>query len=209
MTLGERIQSLRKAGGLSQEELGDSLGVARQSVSKWESDATVPELDKLIALSRLFGVTIGELLGLEEPSKPRAFTEKELSAMVNTVEKLALSDLAEKLPAPEPMEQPKKRRWPWVVGGIAAVIATFLAGNSFKTRLDNLQGQANGLSYSIYNTQTSVYSQINSLTGQLTDILEQQNSVTAEKGYTLTAIDSMGEAVTFSLSATPGSIRRA
>ena len=43
MTLGERIQSLRKAAGLSQEELGDKLGVARQSVSKWESDTTIPE----------------------------------------------------------------------------------------------------------------------------------------------------------------------
>ena len=65
MTLGEQIQSLRKAAGLSQEELGDKLGVARQSVSKWESDTTIPELDKLIAMSRLFGVTIGALLVLK------------------------------------------------------------------------------------------------------------------------------------------------
>ena len=66
MTLGEQIQALRKAAGLSQEELGEKLGVARQSVSKWESGATVPELDKLIAMSKLFGVSVGSLLGLEE-----------------------------------------------------------------------------------------------------------------------------------------------
>ena len=47
MTLGEHIQALRKDAGLSQEELGEKLGVARQSVSKWESDTTIPELDKL------------------------------------------------------------------------------------------------------------------------------------------------------------------
>lgn len=203
MTLGERIQSLRKAAGLSQEELGDTLGVARQSVSKWESDATVPELDKLIAMSRLFEVSIGALLGLEEPAEPRReFSEKELSAMVAMVEKLALADLQEKLPARE-SAAPSKKRWPWVVGGIVAAIAVFVTVNSFKIRMDNLQGQVNGLGYSIANTQTSVSNQINSLTGQLTEILEQQNSVTAEKSYTIKDIDPQGETVTFSLSATP------
>ena len=54
MALGEQIQALRKDKGLSQEELGEKLGVARQSVSKWESGATVPELDKLIAAEGKF-----------------------------------------------------------------------------------------------------------------------------------------------------------
>ena len=65
MTLGQRIQELRKQNGLSQEGLGEVLGVSRQAVSKWEGDNGIPELDTLIAMSRLFGVTIGELLGVE------------------------------------------------------------------------------------------------------------------------------------------------
>ena len=90
MTLGEQIQSLRKAAGLSQEELGDKLGVARQSVSKWESDTTIPELDKLIAMSRLFGVTIGALLGLEESEgADHELTERELQALEAIARKLA------------------------------------------------------------------------------------------------------------------------
>ena len=64
-TLGGRIQAGRKAAGLSQEALGERLGVSRQAVSKWESDAAVPELENLIAMSRIFGVTIGALLGVE------------------------------------------------------------------------------------------------------------------------------------------------
>ena len=67
MTLGRRIQELRKALGLSQEELGERLGISRQAISKWEGDQTIPELDKLIALSRLFGLTVGQLLGVEQP----------------------------------------------------------------------------------------------------------------------------------------------
>ncbi len=64
-TLGGRIQAGRKSAGLSQEALGEHLGVSRQAVSRWEADGAVPELEKLIAMSRLFGVTVGALLGVE------------------------------------------------------------------------------------------------------------------------------------------------
>lgn len=67
MTLGQRIQELRKGLQLSQEELGERMGVSRQAISKWEGDQTIPELDKLIALSKLFGLTLGQLLGVEQP----------------------------------------------------------------------------------------------------------------------------------------------
>lgn len=67
MTLGQRIQELRKGLNLSQEELGERMGVSRQAISKWEGDQTIPELDKLIALSKLFGLTVGQLLGMEQP----------------------------------------------------------------------------------------------------------------------------------------------
>lgn len=63
MTTGQRIAQKRKELGLSQEALGDRLGVTRQSIYKWESDSALPEIEKLVALSRLFGVSIGWLLG--------------------------------------------------------------------------------------------------------------------------------------------------
>ena len=68
-TLGRRIQEGRRGAGLSQEALGERLGVSRQAVSKWEADAAVPELESLIAMSRIFGVTIGALLGVETPEE--------------------------------------------------------------------------------------------------------------------------------------------
>ena len=66
MTLGQRIQAERKRLGLSQEGLGEALGVTRQAISKWEADGAVPEVDKLVALSRLFHLPVGVLLGVEE-----------------------------------------------------------------------------------------------------------------------------------------------
>ena len=72
MTIGQRIAQKRKELGLSQEALGSKLGVSRQSIYKWEADSALPEVDKLIALSRLFGVSVGWLLGVEEPPEADA-----------------------------------------------------------------------------------------------------------------------------------------
>ena len=65
MTLGERIAQKRKELGLSQEALGEKLCVSRQSIYKWESDTALPEIEKLVALSALFEVSVGWLLGVE------------------------------------------------------------------------------------------------------------------------------------------------
>ena len=61
MTLGENIVRLRTQKNWSQGDLADALDISRQSVSKWETDASIPELDKLLKLSELFGVTLDEL----------------------------------------------------------------------------------------------------------------------------------------------------
>lgn len=73
MTLGQRIVSLRGERGWSQEDLAQALEVSRQSVSKWETDRSVPELDKLIKLSDLFGLTLDQLVRGEDeaPEKPQ------------------------------------------------------------------------------------------------------------------------------------------
>lgn len=68
MTLGERIAYYRGALGLSQGELAEKLGVSRQAVSKWETDAGLPDLDRLIALSGLFDITLDELVKGTAPS---------------------------------------------------------------------------------------------------------------------------------------------
>ncbi|MBO4243216.1 MAG: helix-turn-helix transcriptional regulator, partial [Clostridiales bacterium] len=57
MTISDRIQALRKAKGMSQEQLADAVGVSRQAVSKWESEQTIPDIDKVVAMSELFDVT--------------------------------------------------------------------------------------------------------------------------------------------------------
>lgn len=67
MNLAERIQRLRKSRGISQEELADQLGVSRQAVSKWESEQSAPDVEKIILLSDFFHVTTDYLLKGIEP----------------------------------------------------------------------------------------------------------------------------------------------
>ena len=62
MKFNKKLRELRRGKGLSQEKLADILGVSRQSVAKWESANNYPEVDKLIELSNIFGVTIDRLL---------------------------------------------------------------------------------------------------------------------------------------------------
>lgn len=80
-TLGQKICTERKQLGLSQEALGEKLGVSRQAISKWEADGAIPEIDKLISLSRLFGVSVGWLLGEEDvPAQPEPAPTPALTA---------------------------------------------------------------------------------------------------------------------------------
>ena len=111
-TLGQRIAAQRKKLNLSQEALGEKMGVSRQAISKWESDGAVPEIDKLIAMSRLFGVTLGWLLGVEEePAAPvPGFTDEQMELIRRMI--------------PQPA-QPKKA--PWIVATIFSTAALIIA----------------------------------------------------------------------------------
>lgn len=67
MTFPERLHQLRRQRGLSQEDLAGELGVTRQAVQKWESGASRPDMDNLVAISRYFGVTLDYLITGESP----------------------------------------------------------------------------------------------------------------------------------------------
>ena len=77
MTLGERLQQLRKEKQMSQEELGNLLLVSRQTVSLWENNQTVPTVDNLIRLKETFGVSIDSILTGEEPTVKEAAPKAE------------------------------------------------------------------------------------------------------------------------------------
>ena len=159
MTMGQRIAQQRKILGLSQEGLGEKMGVSRQAISKWESDGTMPEIDKLIALSKLFSVSVGWLLGVEEnpPRQAEELTERQMKTVEEIVKKYQ--------PAPEP----KKKDSPWfnlilVLLFLIPIVWTLLdlygpEKPDYSTQISSLQS-----------SYQSIRSELQSLSGQVADI---------------------------------------
>ena len=84
MTLGKKLQLLRKARGMSQEQLAEVLNVSRQAVSKWELDSTLPDTANVVALSKIFGVTTDYLLVAENEETGHAvFAEEKTGGRIN------------------------------------------------------------------------------------------------------------------------------
>lgn len=69
MTFAEKLKSIRKQTGMSQEQLAEKLGVSRQAVTKWETDASIPDIENIMAISALFDISIDELLSNEKGAK--------------------------------------------------------------------------------------------------------------------------------------------
>ena len=87
MEFNNKLYELRKQKGLSQEELASRLNVSRQTVSKWEVGDSTPDMEKLIAMSDLFGVSLDELVLDKAPAQPTApaTTASALSEVKQTV----------------------------------------------------------------------------------------------------------------------------
>ena len=72
MTFAEKLKSIRKQAGMSQERLAEKLGVSRQAVTKWETDAGIPDIENIMTISALFDISIDELLSNEKGAKKPA-----------------------------------------------------------------------------------------------------------------------------------------
>lgn len=220
-TLGGRIQAHRKAAGLSQEALGERLGVSRQAVSRWEADAAVPELEKLIAMSRLFAVTVGTLLGVEPPAGAAgpaketgvgaASAENGGAAPDETVPAPELTDrelaaaeaIAEKYLAAVRPRWSRNRKLAAAVVGFALVLGAALAAGrlvSLNRQMDDLRSQMAGV-------QSQVSAQLNDLTGQMTgqisNILDEKDNILSNHAVTVTDFDAAAETVTLTVTVFP------
>ena len=72
MTFAEKLKFIRKQAGMSQEQLAEKLGVSRQAVTKWETDAGIPDIENIMAISALFDISIDELFSNERGAKKPA-----------------------------------------------------------------------------------------------------------------------------------------
>ena len=71
MAFAEKLRTLRKQAGMFQEKLAEKFGVSRQAVTKWETDTGIPDIENIMAISALFGISIDELLSNEKGAGKR------------------------------------------------------------------------------------------------------------------------------------------
>ena len=211
MTMGQRIAQRRKELGLSQEALGERLGVSRQAIYKWESDAALPEIEKLVNLSRVFSVSIDWLLGEGEES--RELTPDQLRMVEEIVGRYLAAQPPEKtVILRESMEQggeagergpeKKRRRWPWVLGAAAMIVVVSVAVSLFG-RLDRLSRDYQDLQMSISSINSDVNRQIYTITRQVEETLQRQNDLTAEQSVQVAEPDYRANTVTIQARALP------
>lgn len=190
MTLGQRIAQKRKELGLSQEGLGEQLKVSRQAIYKWESDGSLPEIDKLITLSRIFSVSVGWLLGVEENAPETVNPDQE---------KLVEDVLSRYQPAPQ------KSAWDkWsvrILFALCGIMLALLVGTNSK--VEEMDRQYRNLLRSIESITNSVDSQISAATRRMEESLKQQADLTAEWSAELVSTDPAANTATFQIRAVP------
>ena len=112
MILADKIIKLRKKNGWSQEELSDKMNVSRQAVSKWESAQTVPDLERILQLGALFGVTTDYLL--KDEIEDEEFTS---DASDNTIKRITVEE------ANTYLEQRKRAAWQIAIATLLCIIS--------------------------------------------------------------------------------------
>lgn len=202
MTIGQRVAQKRKELGLSQEALGEELGVSRQSIYKWESDAALPEIEKLIALSKRFGVTVGWLLGVEETPAGEEAGEARSGGELSEAQLKMVEEIAERytaaLPKPEPVWKRKSFRW----GLVGCALLLFASCRIF-SKLNQLDNRYNNLQQQVYGLESSVKFSISSMYGRIEEILKSQNNLAADYGTKILSASLPDNTVTFSACAVP------
>ena len=151
MTLGQNIQTARKAKGISQETLAEKIGVSRQALGKWEKDTALPGVDNLQALAKELGVSVDALLGSAAP---------DTAAPAVTLN--ALRDLLDARDA----EARRRRRGAWLAAAAAAAVLLAVGGGMaarLQTRLDGLAGQYGYLSSEVSRTNSDLSARMQEL----------------------------------------------
>lgn len=199
MDIGQRIAEIRKEARLSQEAFGESLGVSRQAISKWESGASIPDVEKLILLSRIYGAPVGWILGVEEKRENGELSETQLEMVREIVKQYAeaLSESrqsaesepeTEAEPESEPDGRPRRRRLPYFLIAAAVCVVLFWCAR-LSDKLSDLGNMYNNLQYQVNSVQDSLNSQTANLTERIESILDAQNSLIADYKYEMTAYD--------------------
>lgn len=200
MTVGQRIAQLRKQNGLSQEALGAELGVSRQAISKWESDATLPEIEKLIALAKRFSVTVGCLLGVEEEVQQTERSEQPAQAQPEDAATEPADAQTDKPTEAEVLERylnslprqkavSKRTRILFAVAAVLLAAVVVIRFSDLERGLGEARNDINILNQTVSQLENRIDGLTNEISNQVEQAMQQEYGVLANWELNLTKID--------------------
>ena len=209
MNIHLKIQELRKKAGLSQEALASQLGISRQAVSKWESGVSTPDIEKIVALSRIFGVSLSELLtGEKEETAPMDETPVEAPVEIPVSDEKYEELLQDHLMQIDAMLKNSKKKRPVLRIALALIAVTALFFylvhhnkelHALEDNLKILQSDMSGIS----SMRTDINHQIYSIRQEISDTLKQEYGMVADYNIDYRDMSFSDRTVILDISASP------
>ncbi len=203
MNIHLKIQELRKNAGLSQEALAEQLGVTRQAVSKWESGINIPDIDKIIALSKLFDVSLSELLTGE---KEEASAPKEAIAETSVPDEKYEALLQEHLLQVDEMlksNAKKKHSFGRTALRVIAALAAFYFIISYADKIQRMENNMNNMQSNMNNIRTDINHQIYSIQKEISESLKKEYGMISDFTLDYRDMDFPRRTVVLDISASP------
>ncbi|MBE6987196.1 MAG: helix-turn-helix domain-containing protein [Ruminococcaceae bacterium] len=199
MNIHLKIQELRKNAGLSQEALAEQLGVSRQAVSKWESGINIPDIDKIIAISKIFGVSLSELLTGE---KENVSVAAETPVPDEKYEELLQQHLMQVDAMLKESGRKKRSGWSIAFRIIAAVVICYLV-LFYVDKLQRMENNINNLQSNVGNIRTDINHQIYSIQKEISESLKKEYGLISDYTLDYRDMDFPRRTVVLDISASP------
>ncbi len=206
MTFGQRISSLRKEAGLSQEALAEQLGVSRQAIGKWESGNSLPSIENLKELAVCLNVSVDEILSGKDSERAaeeirqkvsdgaaEEISQKESNGAgdFDSVATLRLDSVKALLEEQEQLrrQRDKKKFRGLLAGTIIAAVLLVIAGTYYMERLNHLQNTVREVQRDLSDMQGTMQGYLGSLRSEIEEGLQQQASLLSDHQYSIGRYD--------------------
>ncbi|MEG1790022.1 MAG: helix-turn-helix transcriptional regulator [Oscillospiraceae bacterium] len=195
MTTGERITALRKEKGLSQEAFGEALGVSRQAISKWEAGSSLPDVEKLVAMGKLYGVTVGWILGIEE--------ERGAAGELSPEQLQMAEEIARRYIEARPPSAPVGHKKAKVAVAVLLALGLIIFGANLLGSLKSVSEKQKNLENQLSNITVRMSQQEYGIASRVEEILKAQNSMLADYSVENTSKDLKAGTTAFTVTLTP------
>ena len=223
MNIHTNIQELRKKAGMSQEALAEQLGVSRQAVSKWESGASTPDLDKILLIAEIFSVSVSELLTGEKEEQTPAPAPVENTFDAEKYEEMINNHLLQVDEMLRTTNEKKRSFIPLIAACLCLVVAVYFAFyymdkvrhleddlSSLQSNLDNIQSNVGSLESNLGSLESnmgSIRSDINhhiySIRQEISDSLKKEYGMVSDYSIEYRDADIARRTVVLDISVSP------